>query len=145
MSRADLRAKETHRMAAKKKSSASPRKKSSPVKKLSPAEKAALGDIKMAIKHVEKSIGEVQKGLRKAEKAITADAKARIRELRKEGKAQLSTLQAKRKQAGQLMKNLSAAAEDSWNEIRQSAEQVLTDAKATGNSIADRLRAALDR
>lgn len=132
-------------MAAKKKSSASPRKPSRLGKKLSPAEKVAVGDIKQGIKHVERSIGEVQKGLRKAEKAITADAKARIRELRKEGRAQLTSLQAKRKQAAQLMKNLSAAAEDSWNEIRQSADQVLTDAKATGSNIADRLRAALDR
>lgn len=132
-------------MAARKKSSASPRKKSAPGKKLTPAEKAAVGDIKQGIKSVEKSIGEVQKGLRKAEKAITADAKARIRELRKEGKAQLNALQAKRKQAGQLMKNLSAAAEDSWNEIRQSAEQVLADARTTGSNVAERLRSALDR
>ena len=110
---------------------------------MSPAEKAAYVDIKQGIKHVEKSIGEVQKGLRKAEKAIEADARVRIRQLRKEGKAQLAALKSKRKEASVLMKRLSGAAEGSWHDVRQSAEQVIADAKATAGGIADRIRAAL--
>jgi hypothetical protein len=131
-------------MTAKKTKKAAGRK-SSTMQRLSPAEKAAYGEIKQGIKHVEKSIGEVQKGLRKAEKAIEADAKQRIRELRKEGKAQLAALKSKRKEAAQLMKRLSAAAEDSWHDVRTSAEQVLADAKATANGIASRIRSALSR
>ncbi len=131
-------------MAAKKRGTRVSRK-SRVVQRLSPAEKVAYGDIKQGIKHVEKSIGEVQRGLLKAERAIAADAKARIRELRKEGKAQLKTLQTKRKEATRLMKNLSAAAEDSWHQIQKGADQVLADAKVTAGRISDRIRSALDR
>jgi hypothetical protein len=127
-------------MAAKK----SKKAKSNAVR-LSPAEKAAYGEIKQGIKHVEKSIGEVQKGLRKAEKAIEADAKVRIRQLRAEGKTQLAALKSKRKEAAQLMKRLSAAAEGSWHDIQKSAEQVLADAKVTANGIVGRIRSAIDR
>jgi predicted phage tail protein len=130
---------------AAKKSSTSASKKSRAGQRLSPAAKAAYGDIKQGIKHVEKSISEVQRGLRKAEKAIAADASARIRALRKEGKAELNALQAKRKEATRLMKNLAAAAEGSWNDIQKGAEQALTDAKSTAGRIADRIRSALNR
>jgi hypothetical protein len=136
--------KEKDRMAAKKSSNKN-RTKGLGSQRLSPAEKAAYVDIKQGLKHVEKSIGEVQKGLRKAEKAIEADAKMRIRQLRKEGKTQLAALKSKRKEAVQLIKNLSAAAEGSWQDVRLSAEQVLADATATVNGIADRIRAALQR
>jgi hypothetical protein len=94
---------------------------------------------------VEKSISEVQRGLRKAEKAIAADARARIRELRKEGKAQLVGLRARRKEAARLMKALSVAAEDSWSEVREEADRILVDAKASATRIADRIRTALER
>jgi hypothetical protein len=130
---------------APKKAAKVARKKTQKGVKLSPAAKSAYGDIKQGIKHVEKSIGEVQKGLRKAEKAIEAEAKTRIRELRKEGKAQLSILQAKRKEATLLMKDLGSAAEDSWHAIQASAEQAFADARSTAGSIADRIRAALQR
>jgi len=110
---------------------------------MSPAEKAAYGDIKTGIKHVEKSIGEVHKGLRRAERAIEADARARIRELRKEANAQLAALKAKRVEASRLMKNLSAAAGGSWQDVKQSADQVLAEARTTASGIADRIRAAL--
>lgn len=130
---------------AAKKSGTTARKTTRKVSRPSPAAKAAYGDIKQGIKHVEKSIGEVQKGLRKAEKAIEADAKARIRELRKEGKAQLTVLKAKRKDATRLMKDLTSAAEDSWHTIQASAEQAFADARATAGTVADRIRAALQR
>lgn len=135
-------------MAAKrtaKKAATAVRKTTRKQIKLSPAAKAAYGDIKQGIKHVEKSIGEVQKGLRKAEKAIEADAKARIRELRKEGKAQLGVLKNKRKDAMRLMKDLTSAAEDSWHTIQSGAEQAFADARATAGSVADRIRTALQR
>lgn len=112
---------------------------------MSPAEKAAYGDVKQGIKHVEKSIDEIRRGLRRAEKAIEADAKARIRSLRKEANAQLAMLKAKRAEAARLMKNLAAAAEGSWQDVKQSADQVLADARATASGIADRIRAALQR
>jgi ribosome recycling factor len=130
-------------MAAKSNRSAGGKRRSGPA--MSPAEKAAYGDIKQGVRHVEKSIGEVRKGLRKAEKAIEADARVRIRELRKEAKAQLASLEAKRREASRLMKNLSAAAEGAWQDVKQSADQVLAEARATASSIADRIRTALQR
>lgn len=72
-------------------------------------------------------------------------AKARVRELRKEAQTQLASLKAKRREASQLVKSLSVAAEESWQDVRQSAEQVLADARATANGIAERIRAALKR
>lgn len=131
-------------MAAKKSSTGTQRKRRSG-QKLSPAEKASLSEIKQGVKHVEKSISEVQRGLRKAEKAIAADARTRIRELRKEGKAQLVGLRDKRKEAARLMKALSVAAEDSWSEVRAEADRILVDAKASATRIADRIRTALER
>jgi phage terminase small subunit len=129
-------------MAAKSRKSGA-KKRRGPV--MSPAEKVAYTDIKQGIKHVEKSIGEVQKGLRRAEKAIEADAKARARALRREGKTQIASLKAKRREAAQLMRNLSAAAEGSWQDVKQSADQVLADARATASSIVERIRTALAR
>jgi hypothetical protein len=41
------------------------------------------------------------------------------------------------------MKNLSAAAGGSWQDLKQSADQVLAEARATARNIADRIRAAL--
>jgi hypothetical protein len=130
-------------MAAKSKKSTRRKSRSGPA--LSPAEKAAFSQIKQGVKSVEKSIGEVQKGLRRAEKAIEADAKSRVRALRKEANAQLASLKAKRREAARLAKSLSAAAGESWQDVRQSAEQVLADARATASGIAERIRAALQR
>jgi len=126
---------------AAKSSKSGGRKRRGPV--MSPAEKTAYAEIKQGLKHVEKSIGEVQKGLRRAEKAIEADAKARARNLRKEAKVQIATLKTKRREVAQLMKNLSAAAEGSWQDVKQSADQVLADARATANGIVERIRTAL--
>ena len=128
-------------MAAK--SSRGPSRKSARGPALTPPMKAAYGDIKTGVRHVEKSIGEVQKGLRKAEKAIEAQAKARIRELRKEAKGQLASLKAKRREAVHLGKNLLAAAEGSWEDVKLSADQALADARAMASAIADRIRTAL--
>lgn len=112
---------------------------------MSPAEKQAFGEVKQGIRHVERSIGDVRRSLRKAEKAIEADARARVRELRKEANAQLAALKAKRAEASRLLKNLAAAAEGSWQDVKQNADQVLADARATAGGIADRIRAALQR
>lgn len=130
-------------MGAKSKKSAKKKSRSGPA--LSPAEKAAYGDIKLGIKHVETAIGEVQKGLRKAEKAIQADAKQRVRELRKEAKLQLAAVKDKRREAARLMRSLSVAAEGSWQDVKQGADQALADARATASGIAERIRSALQR
>jgi len=120
-----------------------PRKSAHPA--LPPEAKAAYGEIKQGIGHLEKSIGEIQRGLRKAEQKIEADARARVRELRKESRAQLDVLKAKQRDAVRVLKNLTTAAGTSWQELKQSADAILADARGTAASIYERLRAAFTR
>ena len=61
--------------------------------------RAAYGEIQQGVKHLEKSITEIQQGLRRAEHKIEADARARIRELRKDARAQLGILESKQREA----------------------------------------------
>ena len=114
-------------------------------KAMSPEAKAAYGEIKQGIGHLEKSIGEIQRGLRRAEQKIEADAHARVRELRKEGRAQLTALKAKQRDAARVLKNLSTAAGASWQEVKQSADAILADARGTAASVFERLRNAFTR
>ena len=114
-------------------------------KSLSPEARAAYGEIKQGIGHLERSIGEINRGLRAAERKIEADARARVRELRSHGRAQLAVLKAKRRDAGNAVKSLTTAAEMSWQEIKLSADAILADARGTAASIIDRLRTAINR
>jgi len=52
--------------------------------------RSAYAEIEQAVKHLEKSIGEIQQGVRKAERKFEAEARARIRTLRKDARAQLT-------------------------------------------------------
>lgn len=128
-------------MPAKKKS-----KKSTAAKAAqSPEVRAAHGEIKQGVKHLEKSIDEIKKGLRKTEKLIEADAKARIRALRGDARGQLDVLKAKQREVKAQLKRVSAAAEGSWQDVKQAADTILAEASATATSVVDRLRAAIDR
>jgi hypothetical protein len=102
--------------------------------------KRAYGEIEQGVKNLEKSIGEIRKGLSKAERKIEADARARIRDLRKEASAQLAVLKGKQRDAARVLKRVSAAAEESWESIKQSADTILADARATANSVVERFR-----
>jgi hypothetical protein len=114
-------------------------------KKLSPEARAAYGEIKQGIGHLEKSMREIQRGVRKAERKIEADARARVRELRAHARTQLGVLKAKRREAGNAVASLTTAAEVSWQEIKQTADAILADARGTAASIIDRLRTAISR
>ena len=125
----------------KKSSRAKAAKKPAP----SPEARAAYGEIKQGIRHLEKSIGEINRGLRAAERKIEADARARVRELRTQGRAQLAALKAKQRDASRAVRSLTTAAEVSWQEIKQSTDAILADARGTAASIIDRLRTAIHR
>ncbi|HEY8153672.1 MAG TPA: hypothetical protein VII72_06040 [Myxococcota bacterium] len=114
-------------------------------KSMSPEARAAYGQIKQGIGHLEKSIHEIQRGLRKAEQKIEADARARVRELKKEARAQLGVLKSKQRDAARVLKNLGAAAGTSWQEVKQSADAIFADARGTAASIVERLRTAFTR
>jgi hypothetical protein len=112
---------------------------------ISREKRAAYGEIKQGVKHLEKSVGEIQKGLRKAERQIEADARAQVRELRKDARTQLAVVNGKRREVLRILKNVSAAAEGSWQEVKQSADAILADGRSTAASVVERLRKALAR
>jgi len=104
--------------------------------------RAAYGEIQQGVRHLEKSITEIRQGLRRAEHKIEADARGRIRELRKEARAQLGILESKQREAVRALKKVSAAAGESWREIKQSADSLLGDARATATTFVERVRNA---
>lgn len=105
--------------------------------------RAAYGEIQKGVAHLDESISELRTGLRRAEQRIEADARRRIRELRREGRAQLRALQSKQHEAAQTLKKLSAAAGESWREIKRSADTIFADARATARAVGKRFRSAL--
>jgi len=107
--------------------------------------RAASDEIKRGVKHLEKSIGEIQKGLRKAERQIEADARARVRELRKDARAQLAAVKGRHREVVRILQKVSAAAEGSWQQVKQSADAILAEAVGIAASIVERLKKALPR
>jgi hypothetical protein len=65
--------------------------------------------------------------------------------MRTDARAQLRVLKAKQRDAAVMVKNLSTAASTSWQEIKQSADAILADARGTAAAIVERLRSALHR
>ena len=110
---------------------------------LSGEAKAAYGEIQKQVGQLQKSIAEIQKTARKAEQKIEADARARIRELRKEARVQLDAVESRRREASRTLKSLTVAAGESWREIKQSADAILSDARSTAASVIERFRGAL--
>jgi len=111
----------------------------------SPEARAAYGEIQAGLRNLGRSIGEIQRGLRAAEPQIQADARKRIAELRKEGRAQLVALNLKGREVATTLKQASPLAETSWDDIKQSADAVLGDARAAAASFASRIRDAITR
>jgi len=111
----------------------------------SPEARAAYGEIQAGLRNLGRSIGEIQRGLRAAERQIQADARKRIAELRKEGRAQLVALNLKGREVATTLKQASPLAETSWDDIKQSADAVLGDARAAAASFASRIRDAITR
>jgi hypothetical protein len=110
---------------------------------LSREAKVAHAEIQKGVSQLKRSAAEINRSLRKAEQRIEADARARIRDLRKEARTQLAVVQSKRQEAARSLKGLSTAAGDSWQDIKESADAILSDARATASSVVERFRSAL--
>jgi hypothetical protein len=108
-----------------------------------PEVKAAYKEIDGGVRRLAKSIAEIEHAVRKAERKIEADAHARIRTLRQEAKAQLNSLQARRREVSRTLKSLAVVAEGSWREVKESADSILAEARATAASVIERFRNAL--
>ncbi len=106
--------------------------------------RAAYGEIQKGVQHLDLSIGQLRVGLRRAEEQIEADARRRIRDLRKEARGQLAALQNKQREAARTLRKLAAAAGESWRDIKQSGDSILADARATATAIGKRFLSALN-
>ena len=104
--------------------------------------RATYAAIQKVVTHLEHSIGEIQRGLGKAEQKIQADARGRIRQLRKDARTNVSVLKAKQREAAHAVKHLSAAASGSWEDIKHTVDSILDDARATATSVVKRFRTA---
>jgi len=105
----------------------------------------AYREIQRGVQHLERSISEIQRGLRDAERAIEADARQRIRALRKDASAELAALRRRHRDVARILDKLSAAAEGSWKQVKRSADAVLGDAVGAAASLVKRLNKALPR
>jgi len=112
---------------------------------ISHARRAARDEIKRGMKHLEKSIGEIQQGLRDAEQQIEADARRRVRELQKDARAQLDAARRKHRDVARILDKVSAAAEGSWQRMKKSADVALAEAVGSATSLVKRLKKALPR
>ncbi len=113
--------------------------------KMSPEVKAAYAQVETGVRSLGKSIAEIQQGFRKAERKIEADARSRIRELRQEAKTQLAGLQSKQHEVAKTLRSLGKAAEGSWQDVKETADAVLAEAKTAAASVVERFRNALGR
>jgi chromosome segregation ATPase len=111
-------------------------------KAMSREARATYAEIQQGVRHLEKSIGEIRRGLREAEHKLEADARARIRELRKDARTHLSVLKSKQREAAGTLKRVSAAAGASWDDIKRTVDSVLVDARTTATAAVKRFRSA---
>jgi hypothetical protein len=109
---------------------------------LSREARAMYAEIQQGVRHLEKSIGEIQRDLRKAEHKLEADARARIRELRTDARTHLSVLRSKQREAAGTLKRASTDAAGSWADIKRTVDSVLVEARATAAAAVQRLRSA---
>ncbi|HXK24622.1 MAG TPA: hypothetical protein VMS55_18275 [Myxococcota bacterium] len=107
--------------------------------------RAAYGEIKRGVAHLERSIGEIQKGLREAERQIEADARARVRALRRDARGRLAALKGRHRELARILDKASAAAEGSWRRMMRTADTVLADAVEGAAALVKRLKKALPR
>jgi hypothetical protein len=105
--------------------------------------RAARAEIQKGVHRVARSVAEIQAALRRAERKVEADARERIRELRKDAKAQLVVLRARRREAARTLGRLSTAAGGSWRDVKKAADRTLTDARTVAESVIKRFRRAV--
>jgi hypothetical protein len=105
--------------------------------------RAARAEIERGVERAARSVAQIQVGLRRAERSIEADARRRIRQLRKEAKTQLTVVRARRREAARILGRLSTAAGGSWRDVKKAADRTLADARAVADSVIKRFRRAV--
>jgi hypothetical protein len=115
-----------------------------PATKTMPREvRLARVEVEKAVDHLGRSVGDIQQALRRAERTIEADARDRIRALRKEAKTQLAALQTRRLEASRILGRLSTAAGGSWRDVRKAGNHTVREARALARSVMARFQRAV--
>jgi predicted transposase YdaD len=105
--------------------------------------RAARVEIEKGVDHLARSVVDIQMALRRAERKIEGDAHDRIRKLRREARAKLAVLRARRREATRTLGRLSNAAGGSWRDVKRAADRTLTDARSVAESVIERFRRAV--
>ena len=103
----------------------------------------AYVEVQRCVRQLDKSVSEIQRGLRRAERQFEADARARIRELRRDAHMPLRALQVKQREAAATLKRVSSAAGGTWDDVTRTVETFIAEAKATATAAVDRFRTAV--
>ena len=104
---------------------------------------AAYVEVKRCVRQLDKSVSEIQRGLRRTERQLAADARARIRGLRKDANMTLRALKVKQREAAATLTRVSNAAGGTWDDISRTVEAFVAEARAAATAAVDRFRTAL--
>ena len=86
-------------------------------------------------RHVEKGVHQLTR--------IEAEARDRVRKLRKEARAQLAVLRGHQHEARHVLRRLSTAVDGSWSDLKGTAPRALDDARGVADSMIARFRRAV--
>ena len=100
--------------------------------RMSPEARAAYSHIESGLRGLGQSMREIRRGLAAAERRIEADARA-----------QMASLQSRRHEVTRTLRSLATAAGDSWEDVKRTADSVLSEGKAGASSVIERFRNAL--
>ena len=105
--------------------------------------RAAYVEVQRCVRQLDKSVTEIQRGVRRAEHQLEADARARIRELRRDAHVPLRALKVKQREAAATLKRVSNAAGGTWDDITRTVETFIAEARATATAAVSRFRTAV--
>jgi hypothetical protein len=82
-----------------------------------------IADVQKGVHQLTRSVKQIQVALRRGELKIEADARDRVRQLRREARAQLTVLRGHQREASRMVRRLSTAADDSWVELKSAVDR----------------------
>jgi hypothetical protein len=103
----------------------------------------AYAELRKGVAGLGRAIAQAESAFRATERRIEADARQRIRELRREAKGQMSILEGRRREAARILRRLSRAAGGSWHDVKQAGDRTLADARSVADAVVARFRRAL--
>ena len=100
-------------------------------------------EVRNGVREMTKSFRRIEVSLRRAEREIEAEARDRLRRLRREAKTKLAVLRGHHREASRLLTRLSTAADGSWGDVKKAADRALKNAREISDSMIARFRRAV--